>query len=133
MTGKALCALCGEPMPPGEEMFKYHGYSGDCPKPPKASTNAEAIERLEGPLSLAALNELTRQHKASPVGFIVAPELLEMLKDARAGDAPIIKQSVAGETFSGLPIVTDPAMPPTEFEIAFTAEAWRKRLAELRK
>jgi hypothetical protein len=21
-------------MPPGEEMFKYHGYSGGCPKPP---------------------------------------------------------------------------------------------------
>jgi len=21
-------------MPPGEEMFKYHGFSGDCPKPP---------------------------------------------------------------------------------------------------
>lgn len=28
------CALCGEPMPPGEEMFKFHGYSGNCPKPP---------------------------------------------------------------------------------------------------
>lgn len=28
------CELCGEPMPAGEEMFKYHGYSGDCPKPP---------------------------------------------------------------------------------------------------
>ncbi|MBZ0105576.1 MAG: hypothetical protein K8H84_08080 [Sulfuricella denitrificans] len=28
------CELCGEPMPEGEEMFKYHGYSGDCPKPP---------------------------------------------------------------------------------------------------
>lgn len=28
------CALCGEPMPAGEEMFKYHGYSGECPKPP---------------------------------------------------------------------------------------------------
>lgn len=27
------CELCGEPMPPGEEMFKYHGYSGPCPKP----------------------------------------------------------------------------------------------------
>lgn len=26
-----LCGLCGEPMPPGEEMFKYHGYSGPCP------------------------------------------------------------------------------------------------------
>ena len=30
----AKCGLCGEPMPPGEEMFKYHGYSGDCPNPP---------------------------------------------------------------------------------------------------
>ena len=24
-------------MPAGEEMFKYHGYSGNCPKPPMAS------------------------------------------------------------------------------------------------
>ena len=30
----ALCELCGEPMPIGEEVFKYHGYSGPCPKPP---------------------------------------------------------------------------------------------------
>jgi hypothetical protein len=32
--GKVLCELCGEPMPPDESMFKVHGYSGDCPKPP---------------------------------------------------------------------------------------------------
>ena len=32
---QALCELCGEPMPAGEEMFKYHGFSGPCPKPPK--------------------------------------------------------------------------------------------------
>lgn len=31
----ARCHLCGEPMPPGEEMFNYHGYSGPCPKPPE--------------------------------------------------------------------------------------------------
>lgn len=30
----SLCKLCGDPMPPGEEMFHYHGYSGKCPKPP---------------------------------------------------------------------------------------------------
>jgi hypothetical protein len=29
----ANCELCGEPMPPNEEMFKFHGYSGSCPKP----------------------------------------------------------------------------------------------------
>lgn len=28
------CRLCGDPMPEGEAMFKYHGYSGPCPKPP---------------------------------------------------------------------------------------------------
>lgn len=27
----AICELCGELMPKGEEMFKYHGYSGPCP------------------------------------------------------------------------------------------------------
>jgi len=37
MTDKPTCALCGEPMPDGETMFKYHGYSGPCPKPPRAS------------------------------------------------------------------------------------------------
>lgn len=26
-----LCGLCGKPMPKGEEMFQYHGYSGPCP------------------------------------------------------------------------------------------------------
>jgi len=31
---QAFCELCGEPMPEGEEVFKFHGYSGDCPKPP---------------------------------------------------------------------------------------------------
>ena len=28
------CELCGEPMPPGEEMFKFHGHSGPCPNTP---------------------------------------------------------------------------------------------------
>jgi hypothetical protein len=32
-TEIAKCSLCGEPMPEGEIMFKFHGYSGPCPKP----------------------------------------------------------------------------------------------------
>jgi hypothetical protein len=35
------CELCGEPMPEGEEMFKLHGYSGPCPKPPLPSKPTE--------------------------------------------------------------------------------------------
>lgn len=32
MSEQPKCELCGEPMPVGEEMFKYHGHSGPCPK-----------------------------------------------------------------------------------------------------
>lgn len=32
-TQNTKCELCGEPMPEGEQMFMYHGYSGPCPKP----------------------------------------------------------------------------------------------------
>jgi hypothetical protein len=28
---EGICGLCGKPMPEGEEMFKFHGYSGPCP------------------------------------------------------------------------------------------------------
>lgn len=27
----AGCSICHQPMPAGEEMFKFHGYSGPCP------------------------------------------------------------------------------------------------------
>ena len=33
-SDEGRCDLCGEPMPEGEEMFRLHGYSGPCPKPP---------------------------------------------------------------------------------------------------
>lgn len=32
-TPEGICELCGHPMPPGEEVFKFHGYSGPCPEP----------------------------------------------------------------------------------------------------
>lgn len=34
-----ICALCKNPMPKGEEMFFYHGYSGNCP--PAAKPDGE--------------------------------------------------------------------------------------------
>ena len=39
----ARCQICGEPMPAGEEMFNYHGYSGDCPKPPLPKPELKAL------------------------------------------------------------------------------------------
>jgi hypothetical protein len=47
MSEVARCELCGEPMSSGEEMFKYHGYSGPCPKPPlPKATPRYAVERV---------------------------------------------------------------------------------------
>lgn len=42
---EARCERCGEPMPDGEDMFKFHGYSGGCPKPPlpRPASDREAI------------------------------------------------------------------------------------------
>jgi len=57
MAEQTKCELCGEPMPPGEEMFKYHGYSGPCPKPAGPCDCAElaaetARERIAQQLAL---------------------------------------------------------------------------------
>ena len=47
MADQSKCALCGEPMPEGEEMFNFHGYSGDCPKAPlPRMTNEWTQERI---------------------------------------------------------------------------------------
>jgi hypothetical protein len=41
---KPACGLCGEPMPEGEEVFKFHGYSGPCPKPPLPKPTGHHID-----------------------------------------------------------------------------------------
>lgn len=50
---KSYCQLCGEPMPEGEEMFNYHGYSGNCPKPPLSTKiiKKEEVNKKEGAIS----------------------------------------------------------------------------------
>lgn len=63
------CGICGEPMPPGEEMFKFHGYSGSCPKPPLGLKDT-----LQSRLRVAweRLNPLIED----PVGVMKASALL---------------------------------------------------------
>lgn len=40
----ARCELCGGPMPPGEQMFRFHGFSGPCPMPPLPHTRPAWID-----------------------------------------------------------------------------------------
>lgn len=53
---KAICEVCGEPMPPGETMFKFHGYSGPCPKPPLIKTLDDMTEPELAKLTDEVLN-----------------------------------------------------------------------------
>lgn len=61
------CRLCGNPMPEGEEMFKYHGYSGPCPPKAKAMTTLE--ERIEN----MAKGEYQRGHGQNDPTWDAAP------------------------------------------------------------
>jgi hypothetical protein len=60
-TEKPTCELCGEPMPPGEEMFKFHGYSGPCPKPIR-DTHPTPPPAALAPEQAELLAEIDRQH-----------------------------------------------------------------------
>lgn len=42
------CELCGEPMPEAESMFKFHGYSGPCPKLPLPKPKDAHEEFMQG-------------------------------------------------------------------------------------
>jgi len=72
-------------MPEGEEMFKIHGYSGDCPKPPlprppsELELYKEALEYL-----LFALSKYTRKEITDGVGrFKDCPSLLRQLVERK--------------------------------------------------
>lgn len=43
----SVCELCGFPMPPGEEVFRYHGYSGPCPTPPTREQLEAALVKVD--------------------------------------------------------------------------------------
>lgn len=60
---QSLCTVCGEPMPEGEEMFKFHGYSCDCPKPPLPRPDR--------------IRELEQQHKEQEAAILKIAKRME--------------------------------------------------------
>lgn len=95
------CEICGEPMPEGETMFKFHGYSGPCPKPPLQKTEvvAEYVFRdmKDGELWLDV--RVNRQPYMQIGPFDTAAErqrthddLLNMTRSLGAKDLPLHQQ-----------------------------------------
>jgi hypothetical protein len=86
-------------MPPGEEMFQYHGYSGNCPKPSKLPPYQqrvveektqldERIKKLEAfcgseehsKLSSETINVLARQRRAMLEYSLILHERIAMFE-----------------------------------------------------
>jgi len=86
MTNKATCTLCGEPMPPGETMFHYHGYSGPCPEPhlKKAQLDPAGRPKLElTVLEREAIRTLNAIKAATDGGgLVLLPTEIQMAIDA---------------------------------------------------
>lgn len=76
---KHICKLCGEPMPAGEEMFYYHAYSGDCPKPPLPREPEPSIDDLRKQIADLQSQLATEREKNA--------QWIERCKSFRARDA----------------------------------------------
>jgi hypothetical protein len=65
------CSICGEPMPDGEEMFKFHGYSGECPKPPLPRPGAIITPEDSDYAAFPVDAEYVAKHKPQAGGYYV--------------------------------------------------------------
>jgi hypothetical protein len=94
----SLCKLCGEPMPAGEEMFHYHGYSGSCPKPPlkKVELDPAGQPKLElTVLEGQAIKVLNSIKAAADGGLVQLPEDMRMGIDVVLSMASMRRVGVA--------------------------------------
>lgn len=97
MTAIAKCVICGEPMPQSEKMFKFHGYSGPCPKPPlkKVQLDPAGIPKLElTVLEREAVNLLNTIKAAVDGEFISLPVDIQMAIDVVLMMASVRREGV---------------------------------------
>ncbi len=90
-TAHPLCELCGNPMPPGEEMFKFHGYSGPCPETtPAALARRAEDERIAANMKINAEVQEACYNPAVQIrfraGFLACREIMARFVE-QGGDA----------------------------------------------
>jgi len=76
LSNSELCELCGEPMPFGESMFKFHGYSGPCPKPPLPEKLAQSPEMIR-----AERDALAKEVERLKSDFTVDIDIMDAFKE----------------------------------------------------
>lgn len=87
---RPTCGMCGEPMPPGEEMFMYHGHSGPCPKPVLETAKPLPTEPQPAPRPCDCrelVARLTECVEALASRRVFPHFLRDIIRDARGGGA----------------------------------------------
>lgn len=86
-------------MPPGEQMFKFHGYSGPCPKPAlstllsKAVIGYRVVERREAGYWIEVVVDRQQRREIGPFetraeAYRAYADLLEVQRSLGAQDLP---------------------------------------------
>lgn len=102
MSEQQKCGLCGEPMPPGEEMFEYHGYSSPCPKLPPGAKKLFGLSEAEVDLLLAENAALKSRIDTIAAALRASTELLCDLRDCNGiGIDEIANRIAANEAAMG--------------------------------
>lgn len=92
------CEICGEPMPEGEEMFKFHGMSGPCPKPPLSKIERRCVveydlqQRRDNSWWIAVTRDRSEENHLGPFeteaeARAAYDDLLKMMGSIGAADA----------------------------------------------
>lgn len=81
--------------------------------------------------TLEQLSAVLIDRKRIPVGLLVSRELWESIAKRWIDEHPFATTEQVPNTFHGLKLAVDPNMPAAEFDVAFTEDAWSKRLREI--
>lgn len=93
------------------------------------NTNATG-DGVTRPFNLDQLSEILMDRKRIPFGFFLSQALWDAIA-ARYQHETGDQLAPALQTFNGIRTALDKSLPATEFDVAFTEEAWRKRLSEI--
>lgn len=85
-----------------------------------------AIPSPEKRFTLAEMSAVMMDRKKVPVGFFVSQALWDGIS-ARLMKEQGFGLGTASIDFHGIKCLVDPSMPDTEFDVAFTEDAWSKR------
>jgi len=81
MSETKKCTICGEPIPYEERMFRFHGYSGPCPKPPLKQAQLDPAGQPKTELTVLerkAVEVLNTIKAAADGGLIQLPVDMQM-------------------------------------------------------